>query len=229
MILPVFIKMLVLWLAISLSTATEIRVALFLSETETSILGRRILPAFEIAQETLSDRVEMGESFNFTLFLFYSSTGCQYPLRSAVGVGARLFFEEGAVAFFGPTCSDSLLAVADLAATLNIPVFSGSASSHNLDDKTRFPTLTQTVYKPLTMVSFLNEIFDKYGWNNHVLIHEAANVFDLAADAIADGLRLAGKRSYIIYVNDDEDFDAVLKEASVISQSKYYNSSLAYL
>ena len=216
-----FIKMLALLLVISATSATEIRVALFLSGVETSILGRRLLPAFEIAEETISHRMEIGETFNFTLLVFRSSTGCEYPIKSAVGVAARLFFQEGVVSFFGPACSSSLLAVGDLAASLSIPVFSGSACSHDLDDKTRFPTLTQTVYKPLTMVSFLNKIFDKYLWSNYVLIHEAVDVFDLAGDAIADGLRKAGKRSYIRYVTGDDDFDTVLEEASVVSQSKY--------
>lgn len=207
---------------IILTTTTEIHVVLFLSKNRKGILGNRILPAFEIARETIFSRVETGEYFNFSLQYIHSVKGCENPKKSAVGYAARSFFKKGTMTFFGPTCSASMLGVADLAAYLNAAVFSGSASSHDLDDKARFPTMTQTVFKTSTMVSFMRELFHLFDWKSCVLIVGGKSLNIFTADAIEVGLRGIGVRSYNIHLAA-ENFDHILQEASVISQSEYGN------
>ena len=208
--------------AVVLTSSTEIQVAVFLFGKPSSVYGLRLLPAFEIARETISKRVEMNEYANFTLTWVPSTLGCGSPVRAAVGKAAKMTLRENVVAYFGPTCSSSMQAVGDLAAAFNVPVFSGSASSHDLDDKARYPTLTQTVYKPSSMVSFLDDLFHKFRWKSYVLLRERKSVFHLAADAIEDGLRGADiTLAHTFYIIADDGFDFVLEEASLLSQSKY--------
>lgn len=211
---------LIFWCAITSTFATEIHVALFLARSMSSVLGLRVFPAFEIARETVSRRVERHEYANFTLRWVPSTLGCGYPVRAAVGEAAKMTLLETVVAYFGPACSGSLRAVGDLAASLNVPVFSGSASSHELDDKARYPTLTQTVYKPSAMVFFLKDLLHKFFWKSYVLIRDKSQVFTLSADAIEDGLRDTDIKPYTIYATNYDDFDSVLQKASSISQSK---------
>ena len=215
----------ILWLTFTCScdvVATEVKVAVFLFRSESIYGDTRILPAFKIARETISHRVEIGEYVNFTLHWLYSSEGCGHGVQYAVREAAQLHFKEDVVAYFGPSCSASMQSVADFAAPMNIPVFSGSAGATELENKVRYPTLTQTVNKPSTMVSFIRELFYMYGWDSCVLfIH--GHFFTRPGKAIEDGLREANIRPYSIYLQHlgDKDVDSALEEASMNSQSKY--------
>ncbi len=208
-----------LWYVVTLTTTTEVRVVLFLSKRTKGLLGNRNLPAFEIARETISSCVESGEYFNFSVQYIHSSKGCENPKKSAVGLAARSIFKGGIMAFFGPTCSDNMLAVGDLAAALDVPVFSCSAITHDLEDKARFPTMTQTIFKASTMISFMGELFHRFGWKTCALIVDAKSVNMFTADALEIGFRKMGVRSYTLHVTGGH-LDTALQEASVISQSE---------
>ena len=219
-----YAKLYVIWLAITLTTATNIRIGIMMSGKNTSTLGGvRLLPALEVAQETISHLVQTGEYANFSLQWFYSPTGCSGPVEKSLGVSAQFYYGENVAAFIGPTCSSDMIGVGDLAASFNVPVMSGSASRYELDNKDRYPTVTQLVFKPTTVASFLKELFFLYGWDSYVLIQTPSGYYSLPAAAIEDGLRDAGIRSYIFYVTSDDDFDSILEEASYVSRSKYEN------
>ena len=191
--------------------------------TGNSIYGdTRILPALEIARETISHRVERGEYANFTLRWVYSEQGCSRGrVAYASGIAAQLYFERNVVAYFGPPCSIDMQSVADFAASMNIPIFSGSAGSHALESKRRYPTLTSTVNKVGTMVSFLEELLKFYGWDSIVLIVKGI-LFGNPGNAIEDGLRESGIRAQSFYFswNDDTKFESTLRQAKSISRSK---------
>ena len=211
-----------IWLTITSTTATNIHIGLMLSAKETFVLGgNRLLPALQIAQETISHLVQTGEYANFSLHLDYSPTGCAKPVKTSLGAATQFYFEDRVAAFIGPPCSSEMPGVGDLAAAFNLPAMSGSASAYELDDKDRFPTLTQLVFKPTTVASFLRELFFFYGWDSYVLIRTTSGYHSLPAAAIEDGLRDAGIRSYIFYVTSDDDFESILEEASYVSRSKY--------
>ena len=204
--------------------ATEIKIGILLTQLPWSVSrDERLLPAFQIAQETIESRVQNGSYGNFTLKWLFSPQGCSFPVNAAVGAAARLYFEEDVAAFFGPPCSKNIMGVGDLAAELNLPIFSGSASSHELDYKARFPTLTQTTFRAGTMVSFLKKLFAHYGWKSFVLLR-GGDLFNISGQAIENGLREAGIKTFVNLVKFDtngSETHTILKEASVLSQSKY--------
>ena len=220
------ISMLVLVLTCSCNVAIDVNIAVFVHKskyvnvwTET-----RLLPAIEIAQETISHRVESGAYANFSLQLVDIPDRCiGWRANEAIGGAAQLYFEDDVIAYFGPSCSVNLLSIADFAASMNVPIFSGSASSHELDNKDRYPTLTQTVYKPKTMGYFLRELFNHYGWDSYVLLVKGY-LFYLAKGAIENSLHEEGKRVHTILMSFDvnvNDHESALKEAAIISHSKY--------
>ena len=125
------------------------------------------------------------------------------------------------MAYFGPPCSGDLQSVADFAASMNIPIFSGSATLKALENKKRFHTLTNTVYQVGTMVSFLKELLKFYGWDSIVLIVKGI-LFRNPGNAIEDGLRESGiqAQSFFFTYNDNTKFESTLRQATSISQSK---------
>ncbi|XP_071788532.1 atrial natriuretic peptide receptor 1-like [Asterias amurensis] len=203
----------------SVTISTKIRVGVILSHIKTHILGQaRLYPALEVAQETISSRVQSGDYANFSIELQFSPTGCSRPVEFSLGVAAHFYFDDEIAALLGPACSSDMESVGDLAAALNIPIFSPSASSHGLDNKGRYPTLTQLVFKPSTMADFLGKLFLLYGWDSFVLLGVSTGYHSRPTAAVEDGMRELGIRSYVIYIDEVEDFNATLKEASLISR-----------
>ncbi|XP_071788533.1 atrial natriuretic peptide receptor 1-like [Asterias amurensis] len=203
----------------SVITSTRIRVGVLLSNKRTHILGQaRLYPALEVAQETISSRVQSGDYANFSIELQFSPTGCSGPVEVSLGVAAHFYFDDEIAALLGPACSSDMESVGDLAAALNIPILSPSGSSHELDDKGRYPTLTQLVFKSSTMADFLGRLFLLYGWNSFVLLGVSSGYHSLPTAAVEDGMRELGVRSYVIYIDEVEDFNATLEEASLISR-----------
>ena len=220
------ISMFLLVLTCSCNVAIDVNVAVFAFKYEYVIIWSetRLLPAIEIAQETISHHVESGTYANFSLQLVYIPDSCNSLIvNEAIGGAAQLYFEDDVIAYFGPSCSYNLLSIADFAASMNVPIFSGSASTHELDNKDRYPTLTQTVYKPKTMGYFLRELFNHYGWDSYVLLVKGY-FFYLAKGAIENSLHEEGKRVHTILMSFDvnvNDHESALKEAAIISHSKY--------
>ena len=204
------------------AAATDVNVVVFLFRRESIYGDTRLLPALEIARDTISHRVERGEYANFTLHWEYSAEGCGHGVQYAVKDAAQLVFEKDVVAFFGPSCSSSMESVADFAAPMNIPIFSGSAGAASLGNKKRYHTLTQTNNNPGAMVSLVQDIFLHNGWDSCVLLRKG-HLFLRAGSALEDGLREANIRPYSIYPaeSSEEEFKSALKEASVNSRSEY--------
>ena len=218
------ISMLVLVLTCSCNVAIDVNIAVFVYKSKSLNVWTetRLLPAIEIAQETISYRVESGAYANFSLQLVDIPDSCNWwKANEAIGGAAQLYFEDDVIAYFGPSCSYNLLSIADFAASMNVPIFSGSASSHELDDKDRYPTLTQTVYKPKTMGYFLRELFNIYGWDSYVLIVGGGGVFFFAEGAIEGSLHESGKRGHSLWMYYGDDHESFLKEAANKSHSKY--------
>ncbi|XP_033625244.1 atrial natriuretic peptide receptor 1-like [Asterias rubens] len=201
------------------AAATDVNVVVFLFRRESIYGDTRLLPALEIARDTISHRVERGEYANFTLHWEYSAEGCGHGVQYAVKDAAQLVFEKDVVAFFGPSCSSSMESVADFAAPMNIPIFSGSAGAASLGNKKRYHTLTQTNNNPGAMVSLVQDIFLHNGWDSCVLLRKG-HLFLRAGSALEDGLREANIRPYSIYPaeSSEEEFKSALKEASVNSR-----------
>ena len=217
-----FHKVVTLCLVCSCIDAVHIPVVVFPSPDDTVYAAKRLIPALEIARDIISARVESGAYANFTINWFVSETGCSHAERLSVGVAAQRFFLENATAFIGPTCSNNMLSVGDLAAFLNITVLSGSASAHELDDKDRYTTLTQMVYKPSVMASFVEELFETYKWDSCTLIRSVPDIFTLAGEALEEGLLEEERRVIILELNDtNNDYEYVLREASKNTRSKY--------
>ena len=216
--------MFLLVLKCSCNVAIDVNVAVFAFKYENAIIWSetRLLPAIEIAQETISHRVESGAYANFSVQLVDIPDSCfGRRVNEAIGGAAQLYFEDDVIAYFGPSCSFYLLSIADFAASMNVPIFSGSASTHELDNKDRYPTLTQTVYKPKTMGYFLRELFNLYGWDSYVLFVRSG-VFSLAEGAIEGSLHESGKRGHSLRMYyRDNDHESFLKEAANKSHSKY--------
>lgn len=217
-------RMMVVYSVLYSIGSLDVDVAVLLSATKSTHSGTRLLPALEIAIETISHRVEIGQYANFTLKMTYSPTGCSRPLKPSLGVAAQLFFQGKTSSYFGPSCSSNLIGVADFAAWANLPVFSGSASSSDLDKKTRFLTLTQNVYRASTLVSFLKRLFNLYGWKSFTLLTKGS-LFEYTGEAIAEGLTQEGIKAYTILLKDKKHIsnESSLNEASYRSRSKYDN------
>ncbi len=206
----------------SCNKTVTVDVVVILTRSDYIYGDTRILPALEIARETISHRVERGEYANFTISWVYYSTGCSHQERLSVGLAAKRYFFNNTMAFFGPTCSNNLLSVADFASFYNITVLSGSASSHDLDDKNRFPTLTQTVYKPTAMVNFVNELFKEFNWDSCALIRGGSDVFTLAGEAFEEIMQEAERTVFILELNDtDNNFEYTLQQTREDYRSKY--------
>ena len=206
------------------SAATDVDVVVVLFTRKKHIYGlERLLPAFEIARETISHRVERGEYANFTLRWVFTPDNCTLngPVNNAIREAAKLYFEGKSLAYFGLSSSHTLSSVADFAASVNVPIFSGSAGTVELYNKDRYPTATQTIYDSNTMVSFLRELFLLNGWDSYVLLRKGY-IARLIKDAIENGLREADVTGFTIFVEDnDESYRESLERASVISRSEY--------
>ena len=199
----------------SASTDIDVAVFLYVSKGNSVFDFRRLLPALEIARETISHIVEIGEYANFTLRWVVTPERCAFStVNDAIRVAAKLFFEGKALAYFGPSCSGSLVSVADFAASVNVPIFSGSAGTVELYNKIRYPTATQTIYDSNTMVSFLRELFFLFGWDSYVLLRKGYIAL-LIKDSIENSLREADTSGFTIFV---EDYDESCKESLLREQ-----------
>lgn len=220
--LPARLTIFAFALTLSCTVATEVNVVVFLFRRDSVYGDTRLLPALAIARDTIAHRVGRGQYANFTLGWDYSAEGCGHGVQYAVREAAQLVFQKDVVAFFGPPCSNSMQSVADFAAPMNIPIFSGSAGAQELDNKKRYPTLTQTVHRPRTMVSLVKELFLHHGWDSCVLLRKG-HLFLRAGSALEDGLREANVRPYSIYPasSTEEEFKIALEEAALNGRSEY--------
>ena len=224
----VFFTSFALVILFKITNTTSVSIAVIMADwdrTVYSVLSLvspvRLSPVLDMAVEEISHRVESGQYANFSLSVTYSLTGCALPRRDAVGVAARLYFEEDISALFGPVCSDLTLAVGDLAASLNLPMISFSANDHNLDDKIRFPTLTQTTIKSTQWCPLFLDLCRRYEWKIVVLLRTEHIFYKLPANSLEDCLVEAGIRTTIIHLNGYlENLGCALIEAALFGRSK---------
>ena len=214
------------WLAVLQCTvATSVNIAAFLSahhNTRYSIYSYvRLTPAGKLALDEIVNRVESGQYANFTLRVTYSLTGCTSPMKDAVGVAASLYFKDDVAAFFGPSCSTSALVVGDLAATLNVPTLTFSANDHNLDNKARYPTLTQTTFKSTQWCPLFLHLCRRYNWRTIVVLRTSTSFYRLPSNSLEDCLHEAEIKATIIHLDwYSDDPGRALEEAAAYGRSK---------
>ena len=208
--------------AFSRASEHEVPILVILGENYSSGLlsDVRIKPAVQVALGEISRRVEEHVYANFTLKCTYSYVGCSKLIRSDVAVAVDVHFRGEALAFFGPPCADSLIAIADLSASWNVPVLSPSGDSTVLHDKARFPTLTRTAYDTGTMNEFVLTLFKQFNWTNCMILHDEK--LKSFANRQAETLHIEGidVHSHLI---GTQHLDLALEEAATVSRSKIYN------
>lgn len=169
------------------ASALEINIGILLPEQERYIFHTpRINPAVDIALETVQQRITEGHYVNFSMTSFYRNTGplCSPNHIIAAGISSRLYFENDVVAFIGPPCSFATVAVADLSAFWNVPVITGVSTSADLDNKSRFKTLTRTSYKLGSLAEFMARIFEMFQWRRCAIVWDNWPTFRLIANSI---------------------------------------------
>ena len=217
------------WLAVLTRTVSaSIHVVVFWADWDRTstrapsmLSGPRLAPAVDMALSDIWHRVDSGQYANFSLNVTYSPTGCAGPTRDAVGISARLYFRSNLSAIFGPSCSSSALVVGDLAATLNLPMVSFLANDHNLDDKDRYTTLTQTSFKSTKWCPLFLDFCRRYNWKTIVLLRTVGSFYILPSNSLEDCLREAEIKSTVIYLDwYPGDAGRALQEAASYSRSK---------
>ncbi|XP_033638736.1 atrial natriuretic peptide receptor 1-like [Asterias rubens] len=159
---------------------------------------------------------------NFTLEPFYVGSDCNQDVIDEVEQAATFVLVNNGNALFGPSCSQTSSCIGDLAASLNIPIFTGSTSAPEFDLKKRFPTLTQTALKFSTTVDFIRELFRKYNWKRYVSIEDTSADFEQASRAIEKGLALDDVKAEVIAL-DKGKMDEILRQAAVYSNIIFFN------
>ena len=230
MVLHFTFTALFLWLTLASrahSDVVEVDVAVFLSRFPNDIQlssDTRLLPALEIARETISHRVQTGEYANFTLRWVVTHDNCDWRgVNDALKGAATLYFEGKALAYFGPSCQNYMLSVADFAASMNVPIFSGSADKiQELDLKGRYATVTQTVIKESPLAHFLREVCFIYDWDSFSLIGQGHTTLHTAYSIQSQLGASAGFQVYTLHIEKNvRDYESHLKRASLNSRSKY--------
>ncbi|XP_038058318.1 atrial natriuretic peptide receptor 1-like isoform X2 [Patiria miniata] len=182
------------------------------------VSGKRIIPAVEVALETISHRIVNDKYANFSLTCVFSYLGCSEPLRADVAAVSALYHKGEVAAFLGPPCLDALVAAADLSAAWNLPLLSPSANSDVLHDKERFRTLTQVAYQTSTLQDFVVTLFERFQWKTTVIIFDLAQR-DLAL-TIAHALhaRHVEAHAHLLASESSVGIQNMLEEESTVSR-----------
>ena len=86
--------------------STDVRCMLFLADPTGSLLSHvRLKPAFDIAMETVDERIESGVYRNFHFNVTYFQNG----RFNALGIGAEAYYRLAYDAIFGPPGSKSTI------------------------------------------------------------------------------------------------------------------------
>ena len=100
-------------------------------------------------------------------------------------------------------------------------MFCGSCTAVELEDKLRYTTLTNTVYRTGTMAGMVVLLFRTFGWRSGALIQGGFGTFERASDALKSAFRQAGIDLYVVYLDVfGDDYEALMQETSLHNRSK---------
>ena len=110
------------------TAVTNITLGLILGDVNADMHYRLYVPAFDIALETIHQRVREQKllPMNITYVLAVTDNDCGQTVMRAPGVASTLYHTYQLYAIFGPNCSPEAAPVADLAAYWNIPILTGT-------------------------------------------------------------------------------------------------------
>ncbi|KAJ8046329.1 Atrial natriuretic peptide receptor 2 [Holothuria leucospilota] len=151
----------------------------------------RLLPAVQIAVNTINQRVRDGLYHNFTFNVLHETVNCdQFPIRGP-SLASEYYFREVITAVVGPPCSRQNIGVADLAAFWNIAAISGVSSAVELSDKTRFTTFTRTSFLADGLASAVVATMKQYNWKRCSFIWSSTGYWSIMEKALAGKLQQA--------------------------------------
>ena len=177
------------------TAVTNITLGLILGDVDADMHYRLYVPAFDIALETIHQRVREQKllPMNITYVLAVTDNDCGQTVMRAPGVASTLYHTYQLDAIFGPNCSPEAAPVADLAAYWNIPMLTGSTTAHYLDQKSRYRTFTRLPFKQSTLSEFVFSIFDLYDWSAGAIIMDTSYIYwSFVTPAIVDRLSSGG-------------------------------------
>uniref|UniRef100_A0AC34GQZ3 Guanylate cyclase n=1 Tax=Panagrolaimus sp. ES5 TaxID=591445 RepID=A0AC34GQZ3_9BILA len=124
-------------------------------------------PAIILALKRVQEE-RMLPNVNFT-FVWYMD---QCDEGKAAGYTTRLIQNDGVHAIIGPPCTTSAIISGILGSFYNLPIFTwGAATSSELTDGVRFPTLANVNANTFTLGQAVIEIMMEYGWSEFALIY----------------------------------------------------------
>ncbi|XP_038059993.1 atrial natriuretic peptide receptor 3-like isoform X1 [Patiria miniata] len=187
-----------------------------------------LLPAAQIAFETVAKRLERGVYKNFSMTHVSTDECCTRPVRSSGALASSMYHDDGVDAFLGPAVSPDMAAVADMAAYWNLPVLAGAATSTLLDDKTRFPTLTRACPGMGPMVQFMTAVLRHLGLTSCAILRGLpVDVYyrrDLP-DAVFAGLERNGIIVVEVYADQFDTLDKALEKVASFSKVIFISAS----
>ncbi|XP_038057182.1 atrial natriuretic peptide receptor 3-like [Patiria miniata] len=188
-----------------------------------------LLPAAQIAFETVAKRLERGVYNNFSMTHVSTDECCTRPVRSTGALAASMYHDDGVVAFLGPAVSPDMAAVADMAAYWNLPVLAGAATSTLLDEKKRFPTLTRTGPNVELMVQFMTAVLRHLGWTSCAILRGLqiylAYYYHTLPDAVFAGLERNGITVVEVYADQFDTLDKALEKVASVSKVIFISAS----
>uniref|UniRef100_A0A914YPU6 Guanylate cyclase n=1 Tax=Panagrolaimus superbus TaxID=310955 RepID=A0A914YPU6_9BILA len=124
-------------------------------------------PAITLALKRVQEE-RMLPNVNFT-FVWYMD---QCDEGKAAGYTTRLIQNDGVHAIIGPPCTTSAIISGILGSFYNLPIFTwGAATSSELTDGVRFPTLANVNANTFSLGQAVIEIMIEYGWSEFALIY----------------------------------------------------------
>ncbi|XP_038066258.1 atrial natriuretic peptide receptor 3-like [Patiria miniata] len=198
-------------------------------EKEPLVSKYYLLPAAQIAFETVAKRLERGVYKNFSMTHVSTNECCTRPVRSTGALASSMYHDDGVDAFLGPAVSPDMAAVADMAAYWNLPVLAGAATSTLLDNKTRFPTLTRTGPCVELMVQFMTAVLRHLGLTSCAILRglpiDIVYYRYVLPDAVFAGLERNGITVVEVYADQFDTLDKALEKVASVSKVIFISTS----
>lgn len=203
----------------------DITVALILNDRDFRLDETYLKTPVDIALSKVNELIETGVYVNFSLsYIFEVTTNtCSEAGRNkAAGKSAELYFGRSIVAYFGPPCNFHAVSTADLAAFWNVPVIVGAGTAANLEDKTRFPTLTRTAFRSVAIAKFCRKIFRHFRWTRcAIMVARGGFHFVITAPDMLKVFQATNISSVTFYEKDFQSSEQLLDQASQQARSKW--------
>lgn len=184
-------------------------------------------PALDMAVQRIHDMVldgRLSRNISMTYIMKATLDSCDgFTAMVAPALATEFKYIESVTAIFGPSCSEEMERVADLAAYWSLAVITASAVDIELDNKERYSTVIRAFYRASQYLSLFKEVFNLFQWTRGSMVFQTCCIFRNIGESVEKSKELGESEELQLFSFDGEDEEslyAALSSAAKVSRGE---------